>query len=293
MPSITPRAAVPEGDAVWLTARRLHQGLAGALLVGNDLRVPALATKDLTGRRTLEVVPRGKHLLHRLEGGLTLHSHLRMDGSWRVRAVGARYAAAHRHTTRALLWTSEKVAVGDRLGMLDLVRTADEDTVVGHLGPDLLDTRFDRELAVTHLLRTPGQPVAEALLDQRNVAGIGTIYASEPLFLHGVNPWTEIGTVGAALLRTVLDTTRTLMVRTCREGRLATTGRPGVAEDTWVFGRKGLPCHRCGTTVRMATLGAAPRQRVLCYCPSCQGGLAPHDDGATQAPLGHRRASYL
>lgn len=284
---------MPEGDAVWLTARRLHRGLAGQALVGSDLRFPALATSDLSGRRTVEVVPRGKHLLHRLEGGLTLHSHLRMDGSWRVRPVGARYAAARRHTTRALLWTQEKVAVGDSLGMLDLVRTEDEHTLVGHLGPDLLDPAFDRALAVTNLLRDPALPVAEALLDQRNLAGIGTIYASEPLFLHGVHPWRPVGEVGAQTLGEVLDTTRALMVRTCREGRLATTGREGVADDTWVFARKGLPCHRCGAPVRLATVGAQPRQRVLNYCPSCQGGLAPTDDGARQAPLGHRPPPYL
>ena len=296
---------MPEGDAVWLTARRLHRGLAGERIVGSDLRVPALATTDLSGRRTIEVVPRGKHLLHRLEGGLTLHSHLRMDGSWRVRPVGARYAAARLHTTRALLWTAGTVAVGDSLGMLDLVRTEHEHTLVGHLGPDLLDPGFDRALALRNLLAQAGRPVAEALLDQRNLAGIGTIYASEPLFLHGVSPWRPVGEagqggkagvlseVGAGLLGEILDTTRALMVRTCREGRLATTGREGVADDTWVFARKALPCHRCGTAIRLAAIGAAPRQRVLNYCPTCQGGLAPTDDGGRQAPLGHRPARYL
>lgn len=284
---------MPEGDAVWLTARRLHRGLAGERIEGSDLRVPALATSDLRGRRTIEVVPRGKHLLHRVEGGLTLHSHLRMDGSWRVRPVGQRYAAAHRHTTRALVWTARRVAVGDSLGMLDLVRTEDEATLVGHLGPDLLDPAFDLDLAVTNLLGDPARPVAEALLDQRNLAGIGTIYASEPLFLHGIHPWLPVGEVGEAPLRELIGTTRSLMVRTCREGRLATTGREGVAEDTWVFARKALPCHRCGATIRLASVGQAPQQRVLNYCPTCQGGLAAHDDGARQAPLGHRPRSYL
>ena len=112
---------MPEGDAVWRTARRLHGALAGTVLEGSDLRVPALATADLSGRRTIEVVPRGKHLLHRVEGDLTLHSHLRMEGSWRVHPVGRRHTLARTHTVRALLWTSARVAVGDSLGMLDLV----------------------------------------------------------------------------------------------------------------------------------------------------------------------------
>lgn len=262
---------MPEGDAVWLTARRLHRGLAGEVLVGNDLRVPRLATVDLTGRRTLEVVPRGKHLLHRIEGDLTLHSHLRMDGIWRVRPVAARHAAARRHTTRALLWTAERVAVGDRLGMLDLVRTSEESTVVGHLGPDLLDPAFDLEVALGNLLAAPDRPVAEALLDQRNVAGIGTLWSSEMLFLHWVDPWSGVGAVGAEVLGPLLRGTRSLMVASCRIGRSVTTGRSGPGEDTWVFARLGQPCRRCSTRVQRGTVGVAPQERVFSYCPTCQG----------------------
>ncbi|GAA5158124.1 Fpg/Nei family DNA glycosylase [Ornithinimicrobium tianjinense] len=283
---------MPEGDAVWLTARRLHRALAGQVLVGSDLRYPALATADFSGRRTVEVVPRGKHLLHRLEGDLTLHSHLRMDGSWRVHPVARRRALGGRHTVRALLWTTEVVAVGDQLGMLDLVRTADEAAVVGHLGPDLLDPAFDLDRAVANLRQVPRRPLVEALLDQRNVAGIGTIWASEPLFLAGLHPWTPAGDVDVEALADLLRTTRRLMVQSCRDRRLVTTGRPGVSEDTWVFGRRGLPCHRCGTVVRWATVGQQPQQRFLAYCPACQGGIAAHDDGARQLPLGHR-SSYL
>lgn len=263
---------MPEGDAVWRTARRLHTELAGVVLLGADLRVPELATRDLTGRRTVEVVPRGKHLLHRLEGGLTLHSHLRMDGSWRVQGAATRYAAARRHTTRALLWTPLRVAIGDRLGMLDLVRTRDEDRVVGHLGPDLLDPGFEVTAAVANLLADPDLPVAEALLDQRKLAGIGTIWASEPLFAHRINPWLPVGAVGASALTGLLGTTRGLMVASCRSGRTATTGRTGVGEQTWVFGRKGMRCHRCGATVGQGTVGRAPQERLISYCPACQGG---------------------
>lgn len=261
---------MPEGDAVWRTAARLHGALAGERLVGSDLRVPSLATSDLSGRRTLEVVPRGKHLLHRVEGGLTLHSHLRMDGSWRVWPVGGRYAAARRHTTRALLWTGAVVAVGDQLGMLDLVRTVDEDRVVGHLGPDLLDPGFDLDLAVDNLLTRPGRGVADALLDQRNLAGIGTIWASEPLHLHRILPATPVGELGADRLRELISTTRQLMVRSCRLPRTTTTGSTTPGEETWVFGRPGRPCHRCGSAVRQLTVGSAPRERIVSYCPTCQ-----------------------
>ncbi|GAA1162243.1 Fpg/Nei family DNA glycosylase [Ornithinicoccus hortensis] len=257
---------------MWRTARRLHEALAGAVLRGSDLRVPALATRDLSGRRTIEVVPRGKHLLHRVEGGITLHSHLRMDGSWRIAPASARPAAGRRHTVRALLWTDRHVAVGDQLGMLDLVRTDDEATLVGHLGPDLLDPGFDGDLALANLRREPDRPVAEALLDQRNLCGIGTIFASEPLFEHGVDPWALVGELPDEVLATVVGTARARMVHSARVGFTVTTGRSDRRPEAWVFGRKGQPCRRCGTVIDQGTVGEPPRQRVLSYCPVCQRG---------------------
>ena len=284
---------MPEGDAVWRTARRLHAALAGRLLEGSDLRVPALATADLSGRRTVEVVPRGKHLLHRVEGDLTLHSHLRMEGSWHVHQVARRHALAARHTVRALLWTTGRVAVGDSLGMLDLVRTSEEHRVIGHLGPDLLDPGYDAALALANVLADPGRTVTEAFLDQRNVAGMGTIFTAEPLFVHGINPWTPVGEVGQEKVVSVLGTARRMLVSSCRAGRTTITGRADVnADDAWVHGRVGLPCKRCGTTVRLAPIGRQPQERVMFYCPTCQGGLSPTDDGARQTPLGHGRPRY-
>lgn len=284
---------MPEGDAVWRTARRLHEALAGQCLVGSDLRVPRLATSDLSGRWTVEVVPRGKHLLHRIEGDLTLHSHLRMEGSWRVHTAGRAPRAAGRHTVRAVLWTPTTVAVGDSLGMLDLVRTSQENRVVGHLGPDLLDPGFDRDLALANVAADPTRTITEALLDQRNLAGIGTIFASEPLFLHGVHPWATVAEVGPETVADLVDTARRLLVTSCRLGRTTITGRSDAVDDAWVHGRVGLPCKRCGDPVRLAPIGQQPRERVIFSCPTCQGGRAPTDDGARQRPLGQGRAAYL
>ncbi|MGB3761815.1 MAG: DNA-formamidopyrimidine glycosylase family protein [Ornithinimicrobium sp.] len=282
---------MPEGDSVWRAATKLHSALSGAPLVSSDLRVASLATVDLRGRRTIEVVPRGKHLLHRIEGDLTLHSHLRMEGRWRTyRASWAQSSSiTEDHRVRAILVTTQRCAVGSSLGMLDLVRTSQEASVVGHLGPDLLDPRFDLSLAMTNLGSLPTRSVAEALLDQRNLAGIGTIFASEPLFLHGINPWRSIEDVGAEDTRAVVETARRLLVLSCRLGRTTITGRSDMTDDAWVHGRMGLPCKRCGTTVRLSSIGEQPRQRVLFYCPQCQGGLAPTDSGERQSPLGHAR----
>ncbi len=279
---------MPEGDAVWRTARRLHEALAGDQIAGTDLRWGDLATVDLAGRRTVEVVPRGKHLLHRIEGGVTLHSHLRMEGRWRVHAPGRRSSVGRRHTVRAMVWTARSLAVGTQLGMLDLVPTDQEHRVVGHLGPDLLDPAYDRAQAL-HNVRHDPSLVALACLDQRNVAGMGTIFTAEPLFVLGINPWTPVAELSDERLAEVLDTARRMLVRSAHLGRTTITGQADVdAGDAFVHGRVAQPCKRCGTPVRMAPIGTQPQERVFFYCPTCQGGLAPTDDGSVQRPLGVR-----
>ncbi|WP_328678150.1 DNA-formamidopyrimidine glycosylase family protein [Streptomyces sp. NBC_00343] len=189
---------MPEGDTVWQTAKRLHAALAGKVLTRSDLRVPKYATADLTGRTVLDVTPRGKHLLTRIEGGLTLHSHLRMDGTWRVYANGQRWSGGGpAHQIRVILGTADRTAVGYRLPVLELLRTTDENRVVGHLGPDLLGPDWNPELALANLLADPTRPLGEALLDQRNLAGIGNIYKSELCFLLGATPWLPFGALPA------------------------------------------------------------------------------------------------
>src|SRR6478735_8886833 len=188
---------MPEGDTVFRTAHRLDRALAGSVLVQGDLDVPKHATADLTGATVLEVVPRGKHLLTRMsldDELLTLHTHLKMDGAWVLVRTPAE-PPAPRHEIRALLRTDDWLAVGRLLGQVDLVRTADEHTLVGHLGPDLLAADFDPAVAVANLLADPDRAVAEALHDQRNLAGLGNELVNEVLFLRGVNPWTPVGEV--------------------------------------------------------------------------------------------------
>ncbi|WP_103509929.1 Fpg/Nei family DNA glycosylase [Streptomyces sp. SM13] len=191
---------MPEGDTVLQTAARLHEALAGQVLTRSDLRVPRFATADLTGRTVLDVTARGKHLLTRIEGGLTLHSHLRMDGSWRVYAPDERWRGGPGHQIRAILANAEHTAVGYRLPVLELLRTSEESRAVGHLGPDLLGPDWDPGLAVDHLLAAPERPLGEALLDQRNLAGIGNVYKCELCFLARVTPWTPVGALPDGVL---------------------------------------------------------------------------------------------
>ena len=256
---------MPEGDAVWRTARRLDNALRGGELVGCELRWPALAGRRLHGMTTLEVVPRGKHLLHRLDSGLTLHSHLRMEGSWRVRPTRAVTARSVRSTAiRALLATAEWTAVGDRLAMLDLLDTRDERRLVGHLGPDLLGADWDPAVAATRLRGQPNRTIGAALLDQRNLAGLGTIWTTETLFACRVNPWATVGELPDPQLRTLLDTAHRLLH--------ASISRAGYADGAAAYGHVGEPCRRCGRLLRNGPVGEQPAQRTLVFCPGCQTG---------------------
>lgn len=255
---------MPEGDTVWHTARRLHDALAGAALTHADLRVPRHATADLRGRTVAEVVARGKHLLIRIAPDLTLHSHLGMDGAWRVRPAGGRVPGARAARVRAVLGNERWLAIGSDLASLDLVRTADENSVVGHLGPDLLGTDWDADEAVRRLAASPDRPAVEALLDQRNLAGIGNVYAAEVLFLRGVHPSTPVGEAGD-LDRLVRLARKVLWANRERPGHI-TTGdrRPG--RRHWVYGRAGEPCRRCGTQIARGEAAG----RVTFWCPYCQ-----------------------
>ncbi|MFE6160327.1 Fpg/Nei family DNA glycosylase [Streptomyces sp. NPDC056486] len=266
---------MPEGDTIHQAARRLHTALAGHTVTRSDLRVPKLATVDLTGRTVLDVTPRGKHLLTRIEGGLTLHSHLRMDGSWRVYAPGERWSGGPGYQIRAILGTAERTAVGYRLPVLELLRTADEHKAVGHLGPDLLGPDWDPEKALDNLLATPERPLGEALLDQRNLAGIGNVFKSEICFLLGTTPWLPIGELPAetaarlpALSKKLLEANRDRPSRT-------TTGRDRPGQRLYVYGRAPRPCLRCGTPIRKAQQGDGSRDRPTYWCPSCQQGPTP------------------
>src|SRR6516165_11329424 len=184
---------MPEGDAVWLTARRLQETLAGRVLTRSDFRVPRYATTDLTGRTVTECVARGKHLLTRVEGGVTVHTHLRMDGSWRIRPAGDRVAGSHR--IRLVLANDTWQAVGYQLGIVEVLPTVREARVVGHLGADLLGPDWDGAEAARRLRAAPARAIGEALLDQRNLAGIGNRFLTEMLFLRGVSPWRPVGEV--------------------------------------------------------------------------------------------------
>jgi endonuclease-8 len=260
---------VPEGDTVFRTAGLLDRSLSGSVLTRTDFRVPQHATADLAGATVVRTVARGKHLLTRIDGDRpwTLHTHLKMEGSWRVFDQGRRWSRSA-HQARVVLETARKVAVGFSLGIVELLPREREGDVVGHLGPDLLGPDWDEAEALRRLREDPARPIGQALLDQRNLAGIGNMYMAELCFTSGVHPLTPVGDVPdltrlVRRARAMLDLNKDRAVQ-------STTGDLRERERMWVFRRDRSPCRRCGTPVRVAMLGEPGRERAAYWCPSCQ-----------------------
>ncbi|MFF1634564.1 DNA-formamidopyrimidine glycosylase family protein [Leifsonia sp. NPDC058248] len=257
---------MPEGDTVYQAARRLNQALAGRVLTSTDFRVPAFATVDLSGGTVDEVVSRGKHLLARV-GEWTIHSHLKMEGTWELYEPGARWRHPA-YQARAVLTTEDVTAVGFLLGLLEIIPRDREDEAVGYLGPDLLGPDWDTDEAVRRLAGHPDAPIAVALLDQRNLAGLGNEYVNELCFLRGMLPTRP--TRDADLPATVALARRMIVANRDRVVRV-TTGDTRRGRTSWIYGRQGEPCLRCGTRIERSQLGRTElEERVTYFCPHCQ-----------------------
>jgi endonuclease-8 len=258
---------VPEGDTVYRAAVHLNTALAGRPLTVCDIRVPKYAAVDLRGETVDEVVSRGKHLLTRV-GEHSIHSHLKMEGSWHIYRHGTRWRRPA-YQARIVLENADWVTVGFDLGTLEVLRREDEDEVVGHLGPDVLGPDWDAEEAVRRLAAQESREIDVALLDQRTLAGLGNVYVNELCFLRGVLPQRPVGEVKD--LPAVVALAHRLILANRDRVERTTTGdmRPG--RQTYVYGREGKPCRRCGTRIRHGMLGAtALSERDTYWCPSCQ-----------------------
>ena len=250
---------MPEGDTVWHTAAVLRERLVGGTLTRCDVRVPRFATVDLTGRVVDEVLSRGKHLFIRV-GTASIHSHLKMDGSWRVGSRSVRVD----HRARIVLETDSVRAVGVDLGVLEILEREHDGDAVAHLGPDLLGEDWDPALAAANLTADPDRPIAEALLDQRLLAGVGNVYSNELCFLSGHLPTAPVRDI-ADPHRLVSRARDMLWLNRFRWNR-CTTGDTRPGRQLWVYGRSGQPCRRCGTRINFDDSG----DRVTYWCPSCQ-----------------------
>ena len=253
---------MPEGDTVFRTAAILREVLEGKTLTRCDIRVPRYATVDLTGYPIDEVLSRGKHLFIRV-GGASIHSHLKMDGSWRLSTRGV-----PTHKIRILLRAGGNTAAGIDLGVLEILDRETDMDAVAHLGPDLLGEDWNPQQAARNLTTDPDRPLAQALSDQRNLAGIGNVYCNELCFLFGRLPTSPVSTLSdparvASRAHEMLWANRSRQMRT-------TTGNSRKGRELWVYGRSAEPCRRCGTRILRADPTDGTEERISYWCPSCQ-----------------------
>jgi endonuclease-8 len=250
---------MPEGDTVFRTADRLRKALVGRTLTRCDVRVPRYATVDLSGQVVDEVCSRGKHLFIRV-GPASIHSHLKMDGSWRIVSRTGRVD----YRVRIILETSDIRALGIDLGVLEVLERDRDGDAVDHLGPDLLGADWDPKLAADNLIASPDRSIAEALLDQRVMAGIGNVFCNELCFVSGHLPTAPVSAITDPR-RLVVRARDMLWVNRFRQNR-CTTGDTRHGRQFWVYGRRGQSCRRCGTPINYDDSG----ERVTYWCPVCQ-----------------------
>ena len=257
---------MPEGDTIHHAAMRIRAVLGGRvperIETPQPRHAPGRWPQRLQGRRLHSVDAHGKHLFLRFEGGLTVHSHLRMTGSWGVYENGRRWRRAPRRAWLVLAREGVEVVQFDgpvlELASEERLR---HDPRLRSLGPDVLGEDFDEAAVLARLRKDdPTRPFGDALLDQRIVAGIGNIWKAESCFAAGVDPWRQTAGVSEEEALAVLAFARREMAVSAREGFIA---RPRA-----VYRRAGAPCPRCGTTI--ASRGQWEDNRMTYWCPGCQ-----------------------
>ena len=253
---------MPEGDTVFRAAAQLRAALAGKTLARCDIRVPKYATVDLSGHVVDEVLSRGKHLFVRV-GPASVHSHLKMDGEWRVTAQISE-SRIRDHRVRAVLAVDGAVALGVDLGVLEVLDRARDMEAVAQLGPDLLGPDWNPTVAAQRLTARPDRALSEALLDQRVMAGVGNVYCNEICFLFGRLPTAPVSAIRDPAR--LVARAHALLFANRERTRRTTTGDSRPGRELWVYGRWGLPCRRCGTAIRYDPAGP----RVSYWCPHCQ-----------------------
>jgi endonuclease-8 len=276
---------MPEGDTIYRAARTLQRALAGKTVVRFESMLPALDRvhddAPITGRTIEQVHASGKHLLMQFSGDLVLRTHMRMNGSWHIYRPGERWQRPRRDM-RVLIATADFEAVGFNVPVAEFipVRGIARHEELRRLGPDVLSETFAPEEAVRRLRERADTAVADALLNQRVLAGLGNVYKSEVLFMCRVNPFTTVRALDEAVLASIVETARRLLVANVSErmapmttyaGLRSTTRRADPRERLWVYGRARLPCRKCGAPIEVRKQG--PDARLTYWCPACQSPL--------------------
>ncbi len=276
---------MPEGDTIFRTARTLRRALDGGEVTDVRATVPQvvrLGVRRLVGLHVARVEPRGKHLLIGFApGGLVLHTHLGMSGSWHLYRATEQWRKAP-HLARFVLgvcrdgdWTA--VCFLPRVCELLTEEQVRDHPVLRSLGPDpLVEDNLDESRR--RLDADPDRAIGDALLDQRVIAGVGNVYRNEVLFVHGVHPWTTVGDVPQATRDDLLQTAARLLRQnaTATATRRVTTGATDARPQggLYVYGQARRPCPRCATPIAVARQG--DHARLTYWCPRCQRAGPQH-----------------
>ena len=274
---------MPEGDTIFRAASTLAKALQGRTVTRFETAYAQLARFDdqsaIAGRTIESVRAVGKHLLMGFSGGLTLRTHMRMNGSWHIYRPGETWQRPRRDM-RVVIETDAFVAVAFNVPVAEFLDDAAlaRSPELRRLGPDLLEQDFDAAAALASLRARGELPVREALLNQTVLAGLGNVYRSEILFLTGLHPDMPVARLTDEKLAEVVALARKLLranVATGASGAITTytglrrtTGRGDPGERLWVYGRRGKPCRKCGTPIEYRKVG--PDARGLYHCPRCQ-----------------------
>ena len=274
---------MPEGDTVFRTARTLHRALAGAQLTAFETRLPQLLSLPvrggLPGRQISTVEARGKHILFAFGQDLILRTHLRMHGSWHLARPGERWRRPRAHM-RIVIATADWLAIGFQIPEAEWLTASSlaRHAVLQSLGPDPLSASFDAHEAIARIASDPGAAMADVLLNQRVIAGLGNVFKSEVLFECRVHPFDRVRdlepTTIAAVVAASAGALRKNVIESSRRpgGRRTMTNRLNRDETLWVYRRAGKPCHRCGAEIQMRKTGVDARSTY--WCPSCQPSRA-------------------
>jgi endonuclease VIII len=274
---------MPEGDTIFRAAAALHRALAGHVVVRFETALAQLARvhddSPVTGRVVEKCESVGKHLLIWFSGDLILRTHMRMSGSWHLYRPGEAWQRPARDM-RVRLDSDTWVAVAFTVPVAEFLRSRDltRSRALAPLGPDLLAPTLDRDEARRRLAAAGPRPIADALLDQRVVAGIGNVYRSEVLFLAGIHPDRPAVALDHEELDRIVETAVPLMRANTgpgastgivtHRGLRRTTRRAQPNDHLWVYGRRGKPCRKCGTPIESVKRGLDARS--IYWCPRCQ-----------------------
>jgi endonuclease VIII len=273
---------MPEGDTIFRAARTLHRALAGKRIVRFESVFPHLTRvhddAPMTGRTLEEVRAAGKHVLMQFSGDVLLRTHMRMNGSWHIYRPGEKWQRP-RGAMRIVIATADFVAVGFDIPVAEMLTGKDlaRHRELRRLGPDLLSDNFDSGEAVRRIRERPSAGIADVLLNQRVLAGIGNVYKSEVLFACGVSPFARVEHVTDEQIACLVATARTFLRANVTDGLAAmttytgfrrTTRRSDPKERLWVYGRAGEPCRKCTSPIEIRALGRDAR--LTYWCSTCQ-----------------------